>query len=108
MGREPGSLRDSSNEENRLPWKAGGYFFRLKGKKMPTVDMVRTGQNINRLRKQTGLSTADLQAALGLSSPRAIFKWQRGDCLPTVDNLVVLAALFGVRIDDILAIDVAG
>ena len=71
---------------------------------MPTVDMVRTGQNINRLRKQTGLSTADLQAALGLSSPRAIFKWQRGDCLPTV----VLAALFGVRIDDILAIDVAG
>ena len=75
---------------------------------MPTVDMVRTGQNINRLRKQTGLSTGDLQAALGLSSPRAIFKWQRGDCLPTVDNLVVLAALFGVRIDDILAIDVAG
>ena len=75
---------------------------------MPTVDMVRTGQNINRLRKQTGLSTAALQAALGLSSPRAIFKWQRGDCLPTVDNLVVLAALFGVRIDDILAIDVAG
>ena len=75
---------------------------------MPTVDMVRTGQNINRLRKQTGLSTADLQAALGLSSPRTIFKWQRGDCLPTVDNLVVLAALFGVRIDDILAIDVAG
>lgn len=75
---------------------------------MPTVDMVRTGQNINRLRKQTGLSTTDLQAALGLSSPRAIFKWQRGDCLPTVDNLVVLAALFGVRIDDILAIDVAG
>lgn len=75
---------------------------------MPTVDMVRTGQNINRLRKQTGLSTADLQAALGLSSPRAIFKWQRGDCLPTVDNLVVLAALFGVWIDDILAIDVAG
>ncbi len=75
---------------------------------MPTVDMVRTGQNINRLRKQTGLSTADLQAALGLASPRAIFKWQHGDCLPTVDNLVVLAALFGVRIDDILAIDGAG
>ncbi|HJB67465.1 MAG TPA: helix-turn-helix domain-containing protein [Candidatus Fournierella excrementigallinarum] len=75
---------------------------------MPTVDMVRTGQNINRLRKQTGLSTADLQAALGLASPRAIFKWQRGDCLPTVDNLVVLAALFGVRIDDIPAIDAAG
>ncbi len=74
---------------------------------MPTVDLVRTGQNICRLRKQAGLSTADLQTALGLSSPRAIFKWQRGDCLPTVDNLVILAALFGVRIDDILVIAAA-
>ena len=75
---------------------------------MLTVDMVRTGQNIGRLRRQAGLSTGDLQVALGLSSPRTIFKWQRGDCLPTVDNLVVMAALFGVRIDDILVIVTAG
>ena len=75
---------------------------------MSSVDMVRTGQNIGRLRKQAGLSTAALQAALGLASPRAIFKWQRGDCLPTVDNLVVMAALFGVRIDDILVIAASG
>lgn len=75
---------------------------------MPIVDMIQTGQNIGRLRKQAGLSTAQLQNALGLSSPRAIFKWQRGDCLPTVDNLVVMAALFGVRIDDILVIDAVG
>lgn len=75
---------------------------------MPAVDMVRTGQNIGRLRRQAGLSTADLQSALGLSSPRAIFKWQRGDCLPTVDNLVAMAALFHVRIDDILIIATAG
>ena len=45
---------------------------------MPTVDMVRTGQNINRLRKQTGLSTADLQAALGLASPLPADRGQPG------------------------------
>lgn len=72
---------------------------------MPVVDMVRTGSNIRRLRRQAGLSAADLQAALGFTSSRAIFKWQRGDCLPTVDNLVVLAALFKVSIDDILVVN---
>lgn len=71
---------------------------------MPTVDMVQTGKNIRRLRAQSGLSASDLQSALGLSSTRAIFKWQRGDSVPSVDNLVVLAFLFGVRIDDILAV----
>ena len=35
-------------------------------------------------------------------SPQAIYKWQNGTALPTVDNLIVLAALFDVLIDDIL------
>lgn len=34
--------------------------------------------------------------------PAGLLKWQRGTALPTVDNLVVLAAVFGVKIDDIL------
>ena len=38
----------------------------------------------------------------GFNTPQAIYKWQRGDALPTVDNLVALAAVFGVQIDDIL------
>jgi hypothetical protein len=38
----------------------------------------------------------------GFNSPQAIYKWQNGTALPTVDNLLVLAALFCVRIDDIL------
>ena len=44
----------------------------------------------------------DLQDIFGFGTPQAIYKWQRGDTLPTVDNLAVLAALFGVKIDDIL------
>ena len=40
--------------------------------------------------------------AFGFNSPQAIYKWQNGAALPTVDNLIVLAALFGVLIDDIL------
>lgn len=49
-----------------------------------------------------GLSVKDVQDVFGFSTPQAVYKWQRGTALPTVDNLVVLAALFGVKIDDIL------
>ena len=59
----------------------------------PTIDMLKTGQNILRLRKQAGLSVKNLQDIFGFSTPQAIYKWQHGTALPTIDNLVVLAAV---------------
>ncbi len=74
---------------------------------LPVIDMVRTGQNIGRLRKQAGLSVKDLQDIFGFATPQAIYKWQQGVALPTIDNLVVLAAVLQVRMDDILVTDTA-
>ena len=71
---------------------------------LPVIDMIRTGQNIGRLRKQAGLSVRDLQDIFGFATPQAIYKWQQGAALPTLDNLVVLAAVLQVRMDDILVI----
>lgn len=71
----------------------------------PTIDMVKTGQNIVTLRKKAGLSVKDLQDAFGFGTPQAIYKWQQGLALPTIDNLVVLAALLGVKLDDIIVTD---
>lgn len=71
----------------------------------PTIDLMRTGANIVRLRKAAGLTVHDLQLVFGFNSPQAIYKWQNGAALPTVDNLIVLAALLHVRIDDILITD---
>ncbi|MDE7058913.1 MAG: helix-turn-helix domain-containing protein [Lachnospiraceae bacterium] len=72
---------------------------------LPTINMIRTGQNIHRLRKQAGLTVRNLQDIFGFATPQAIYKWQQGVALPTIDNLVVLAAVLQVRLDDILAID---
>lgn len=69
---------------------------------IPVINMTATGNNITRLRINAGLTVKDLQDIFGFSTPQAIYKWQRGTALPTVDNLVVLAAVFGVKIDDIL------
>lgn len=69
---------------------------------IPAIDMAKTGQNILTLRQKAGLSVKELQKIFGFATPQAIYKWQHGTAMPTVDNLVVLAALFGVAIDDIL------
>ena len=72
---------------------------------MPTIDMVATGKNIERLRKNAGISVRDLQEIFGFGTPQAIYKWQHGTAMPTIDNLVVLADVLQVRIDDILVVE---
>ena len=72
---------------------------------MPTIDMVKTGENIINMRKEAGLSVRDLQDIFGFTTPQAIYKWQHGTAMPTIDNLVVLAAVLGVHIDDIIVLD---
>lgn len=72
---------------------------------LPTIDMIRTGKKINRLRKQANLSVKDLQNIFGFATPHAIYKWQQGAALPSIDNLVVLAAVLQVRMDDILVVN---
>ena len=71
---------------------------------IPVINMVATGQNITRLRKQAGLSVANLQQIFGFTTPQAIYKWQRGTALPTVDNLVILAAVFNTNINNIFTL----
>ena len=73
--------------------------------KLPVIDMTQTGQNIARLRQQKGMTVKELQDIFGFATPQAIYKWQHGTAIPTVDNLVVLAAVFGVAMEDILVIN---
>lgn len=70
--------------------------------------MKQTGRNICSLRKQRGISVKELQQMMGFGTPQAIYKWQHGASLPTVDNLVALSVIFAVPIDSILITDKAG
>ena len=73
--------------------------------KIPTIDMVKTGQKITDLRIQSGLSVKELQDIFGFATPQAIYKWQHGTAIPTVDNLVVLSQLFQVHMEDLLVVN---
>lgn len=68
----------------------------------PVIDLVATGDNIRRLRLERGMTVRDLQDYFGFEEPRAIYKWQKGESLPTVDNLYALGNLLEVPMEQIL------
>ncbi len=71
---------------------------------IPSIDMAATGMNIIRLRQAAGVSVRDIQLVMGFSTPQAIYKWQRGVSMPTLDNLVVLAHVFHTSMDQIIVL----
>lgn len=72
---------------------------------LPVIDLVKTGNNIKSLLVQNNISVSKLQDILGFTSPQAIYKWFWGQSLPSVDNLVILASILHVSIEDILVIE---
>ena len=72
----------------------------------PFIDTAATGRNIDRLRQQAGLSVRDMQKVFGFATPQAIYKWIHGTALPTIDNLVILAVMLDVTMDEIIVVRV--
>ena len=68
----------------------------------PVIDLEATGKNIQRLRQAKGLTVRDMQGYFRFEEPRAIYKWQSGQSLPTVDNLLALSRLLEVSMEEIL------
>ena len=56
------------------------------------------------LRKKNGLSQEELAEKLGLSR-QAVSKWERAEASPDTDNLICLAKLYGVSLDELLRTD---
>jgi len=72
---------------------------------VPIINLNKTGQNILTLRRERGLSVRALQDLLGFATPQAIYKWQQGLTLPSIDNLVALSCILQVPIDAILVVE---
>ena len=67
----------------------------------PTIDVKATGERIKELRKKSGLTIREVSEYMGFTTDQAVCKWQRGESLPTVDNLYALSKLYGKRMEDI-------
>lgn len=69
---------------------------------VPVINIVATGENIDRLRKESNLSVRELAEILGFTTPQAVYKWIHGKNLPTLDNIIFLAHVFRVTVDEII------
>ena len=69
-------------------------------KAFPVINLSATGANIQRLRKLSGYSVSDLQNYFGFDAPQAIYRWQRGEKVQTLDNLSILAEIFQVEVNE--------
>ena len=69
---------------------------------MPVIDIKATGERINELKDAAGMTVKDIQTIMGFASPYPVYKWINGQNLPSLDNLVILATVLGVKMDDIV------
>lgn len=60
---------------------------------LPHINVDATGKQLKRIRKEHNFSA------------QAIYKWERGQALPSLDNIVILAKLYKVTLDDLLVIE---
>ena len=73
---------------------------------IPVIDVESTSKKLKSLRLQHNLSVAQLQEEFAMENPQSIYNWENPEnkTLPCIDNLVILAKLYKVRIDDLLVI----
>ena len=72
---------------------------------MPTIDVTATGQNIQAMCKTAGITAKHIQNACGLTTANAVYKWIHGVCMPTIDNMVIIADILGTTIDHLIVIN---
>ncbi|MFI3237587.1 MAG: helix-turn-helix transcriptional regulator [Lachnospiraceae bacterium] len=68
----------------------------------PVIDMEAIGQRIKRLRNKQHLRVTDISDRMGFETPQAVYKWQRGDCLPETVNLIMLSRMLGTTVEGIV------
>ncbi len=68
----------------------------------PVIDLRSTGARINELRRERGITVDELRVYLGMNNPNSIYKWFRGEVLPTLENMYALSVILEVPIDDII------
>ena len=73
---------------------------------IPVIDVPATSKNLKNLRESHNFTVAQIQKLLGMENPQSIYSWENAESkyLPRLDNLVFLAKLYEVSIDELLVI----
>jgi len=75
------------------------------GQVMLLIRTEETGARIQMLMKAQGYTVKDIQDACGFMNPQAVYRWIRGDTLPSVENLLILSRVLKTEIEQLLVVE---
>lgn len=68
----------------------------------PVLDLKATGSKIKTIMKQRGVTPRQLQLIMDFPYVQTVYNWFAGKNMPSLDNLVVLAQILDVTMDDLI------
>ena len=77
----------------------------LKMKETQVINRIEAGKRFRRLRVENGYQVTDIQRIIWLASPQSVYKWERGDNLPSIDSAVILAWIFDIPVEDLFVLN---
>jgi transcriptional regulator with XRE-family HTH domain len=74
---------------------------------LPVIDVQATSKRLKEIREKRGFTVADIQKIFGMQNPQSIYTWENPNLkyLPCLENLIALAKIYGVSIDDLIVIE---
>ena len=69
----------------------------------PIIDAKATGEKILRRRVEKGYTVLDVQKYLNLACPQAVYHWQAGRSLPSIDNFSALSTMLETTVNELIA-----
>ena len=72
----------------------------------PVINVAATAAKIKECRIRAGYSVREIQNIFRFSSPEAIYAWEKGKYIPSIDNMIIIASVYGVTIDEIIVRDI--
>ena len=73
-----------------------------KNRNYVSIDMEQTGRILRQKIRQKGYSVKDIQKLLHLSCPQPVYRWFKGQILPSVDHLYVLSRVLSCHMEELL------
>lgn len=74
----------------------------MKEYKYPIIDMEKTGEWLRYLCKRKNITVTDIQEKLQIASNQAVYAWFNGKTLPSLNNMLALSDLMGIKINDMV------
>lgn len=71
---------------------------------MTPIDQQRTGQKLKIMFKLAGYDVNYIQDYLNLSCPQPVYRWFKGQNLPSVEKLCALSSLLDVHMEELLVL----